>query len=81
MTVRDVRLQWPKAEEALQQGEEILITRHGRPVARLLPCRAKGEKRRRRFDPRTHLAWLARTWKDGTAAPSTDAWLSRDRAE
>ena len=37
MTVRDVRLHWPKAEKALAEGEEILITRDSRPVARLLP--------------------------------------------
>ena len=81
MTVRDVRLHWPKAEEALQQGEEVLITRHGQPVARLLPCVPPGSRRRRRFDPRAQLAWLARTWKGETAGPSTDSWLSGNRAD
>jgi antitoxin (DNA-binding transcriptional repressor) of toxin-antitoxin stability system len=81
MTVRDVRLHWPKAEEALQQGDEVLITRRGQPVARLLPCVPAGSRRRRRFDSRSQAAWLARTWKGETVAPSTDSWLARDRAD
>jgi antitoxin (DNA-binding transcriptional repressor) of toxin-antitoxin stability system len=81
MTVRDVRLHWPEAEAALHQGEEVLITRHGRPVARLLPCVPPEPRRRRRFDPTAHLAWLARTWKGKPADPTTDEWLARDRAD
>jgi antitoxin (DNA-binding transcriptional repressor) of toxin-antitoxin stability system len=37
MTVRDMRLHWPKVEKALAEGEEILITRDSKPVARLVP--------------------------------------------
>jgi Phd_YefM. len=37
MTVRDVRPHRPNAEKALAEGEEILITRDSKPVARLLP--------------------------------------------
>ena len=81
MTIRDVRLHWPKAEEALQQGEEVLVTRHGKPVARLLPCLPADAKRRRRFDPRAQAGWLARTWKGEIPRPTTDSWLSRDRAD
>jgi antitoxin (DNA-binding transcriptional repressor) of toxin-antitoxin stability system len=35
MTVRDVRLHWPKAEKALSQGDEIVVTRGSKPIARI----------------------------------------------
>ena len=46
--MRDMRLHWPKAEKALAEGEEILITRDSEPVARLLPLvPGAGQKRQR----------------------------------
>lgn len=37
ITVRDVRQRWPEAERSLAEEGEIVITRDGKPVARLLP--------------------------------------------
>jgi antitoxin (DNA-binding transcriptional repressor) of toxin-antitoxin stability system len=34
-TVRDLRYDFPKLEAWLEGGEEILITKHSKPVARL----------------------------------------------
>ena len=51
MTVRDVRLHWPQAEKALAQGEEIVVTRDAKPVARLLPFIPATSRTRPRFDP------------------------------
>ncbi len=39
-TVRDLRYDFPKIESWLAGGEEILITKHSRPIARL--CAANG---------------------------------------
>ncbi|MGC9984499.1 MAG: hypothetical protein ABSF35_12810 [Polyangia bacterium] len=81
MTVRDVRLHWPQAEKALAQGEEIVVTRDAKPVARLLPFIPATSRVRRRFDPELHLRRLRRFWGSQPAQPSTDEWLSRDRAD
>lgn len=40
-TVRDLRYDFPKIEAWLAGGEEILITKHARPIARL--CAANGD--------------------------------------
>ncbi|MBI1846500.1 MAG: type II toxin-antitoxin system Phd/YefM family antitoxin [Candidatus Rokubacteria bacterium] len=36
LTVRDLRQQWSRAEAMLETEGEILITRDGKPVARLV---------------------------------------------
>ncbi len=36
-TVRDLRYTFPKIEAWLEAGEEVLITKHAKPIARLLP--------------------------------------------
>jgi antitoxin (DNA-binding transcriptional repressor) of toxin-antitoxin stability system len=79
MTIRDVRLHWPRAEKALAEVGEILVTRDGRPVARLLPYREKAAKRRRSFEPGRQLGWLSRFWKGAKAGPKTDELLATDR--
>ena len=81
MTVRDVRLHWPKAEKALADGEEILITRDSKPVARLLPLVPGAGQKRQRFDPVAHARQMQRFWKNRPAQPSSDALLAKDRNE
>ena len=81
MTVRDVRLHWPRAEKALAQGEEIVVTRDARPVARLLPFVPATPRARPRFDPELHLRRLRRFWRNQPPQPSTDEWLARDRSD
>ena len=81
MTVRDVRLHWPQAEKALAQGEEIVVTRDAKPVARLLPFIPATSRTRPRFDPELHLRRLLRFWKNQPAQPSTDECLARDRSD
>lgn len=43
-TVRDLRYDFPKIEAWLEGGEEVLITKHSKPVARLSPPTAGGGK-------------------------------------
>ena len=81
MTVRDVRLHWPKAEKALAEGEEIVVTRDSKPVARILPFVGRPEAKRKRFDPEAHMRKLRAFWKGKSIGPSTDEWLARDRAD
>jgi antitoxin (DNA-binding transcriptional repressor) of toxin-antitoxin stability system len=81
MTIREVRLQWPHAEKALADGEEIIVTRDGQPVARLLPYVPPNKAARKAFDPEAHLRRMRRFWKDLPDQPSTDEMLARDRGE
>jgi antitoxin (DNA-binding transcriptional repressor) of toxin-antitoxin stability system len=80
MTVREVRLKWPEAERRLAHGGEIVVTRDGKPVARILPYEARVRSQTARFDSVQHLRWLDRFWK-GVPRPSTDDLIDRDRAE
>lgn len=75
ITIRDLRQRWPHAEALLQEENELLVTRDGTPVAKLV--RIKPEtKRRQRFDPAEHRAWQARVFgKRGVA------WVDRALAD
>lgn len=44
-TVRDLRYDFPKIEAWLAGGEEILITKHSKPVARISAATAAVEKK------------------------------------
>jgi antitoxin (DNA-binding transcriptional repressor) of toxin-antitoxin stability system len=58
ITVRDLRQRWPRAEAMLEHEKEILVTRDGKPVAKLVRVREVAAARRR-FDPRGHARWQA----------------------
>jgi len=64
MTVRDIRQRWPEAERSLATEGEIVITRDGKPVARLLPMEEVAGPERKRFDPEEHRRWMKEMWGD-----------------
>jgi len=61
LTVRDLRYDFAKVEEWLADGEEIEITKHGKPVAHLTPPR---REKAPVFDAESHRRWLDETWGD-----------------
>ncbi len=61
LTVRDLRYDFGKVEAWLADGEDIEITKHGKPVARLSP---PGTGNVRKFDAEDHWRWLRETWGD-----------------
>ena len=77
ITVRDVRQRWPEAERSLAAEGEIVITRDGKPVARLLPVEADN---RPRFDPEENRRWREKMWGDDSGI-DTLALLQADREE
>ena len=79
MTVRDVRQHWPEAEKALETEAVIIITRDGKPVARLLPIEPEPDTRPR-FDPEEHRRWLTETWGEHSGIDTLKA-LQADRNE
>lgn len=61
LTVRDLRYDFAKVEAWLADGQEIEITKHGKPVAVLSPPRSgRGPV----FDPEEHMRRLKETWGD-----------------
>ncbi len=61
LTVRDLRYDFAKVEAWLADGQEIEITKHGKPVARLSPpASAKAPK----FDIEAHQRRMKETWGD-----------------
>ena len=61
LTVRDLRYDFRKVEAWLAAGQDIEITKHGKPVARLsLPVKSSTG----RFDAAAHRRWLKETWRD-----------------
>jgi antitoxin (DNA-binding transcriptional repressor) of toxin-antitoxin stability system len=59
-TVRDLRYDFPKLEAWLESGEEILITKHAKPVARI--TRATGSRRKKAIQLPDYKARLDRIW-------------------
>lgn len=79
MTIRDVRQKWPEAERALELEQEIIITRDGKPVARLLPVTER-QVDGRRFDPEENRKRRERNWEGGEPFNSS-ALLMESRDE
>ncbi|PAW72953.1 MAG: hypothetical protein B9S38_04735 [Verrucomicrobiia bacterium Tous-C4TDCM] len=61
LTVRDLRYDFGKVEAWLADGQEIEITKHGKPVARLCP---PGPVTVRQFDADAHRRRMQETWGD-----------------
>jgi prevent-host-death family protein len=56
--IYDARAKLSELIERVQSGEEVVLTRHGEPVARLVP--EKGRRRRSRATAVTRIRALAR---------------------
>jgi len=80
VTVRDLRQRWPQAEALLRVERELVITRDGQPVAKLV-CVATAPPERKRFDPAEHAAWQARVFGKGKVVRRVEQALGRARAD
>lgn len=60
-TIRDLRYDFARLEAWLEGGEEILITRHSKPVAKLMPPN-RGSKKKKRPALPDYEARLRRIW-------------------
>ena len=64
-TVRDLRYDFPKIEGWIAGGDEILITKHAKPVARILPPARPTAKRGLRhpdYEARLQRIWGGRVF-------------------
>jgi antitoxin (DNA-binding transcriptional repressor) of toxin-antitoxin stability system len=80
ITVRDLRQRWPQAEALLQTEHEVVITRDGQAVAKLVRI-IPTKTRRPRFDPAEHATWQARVFGKGKLIPWVDQALAHARAD
>ena len=69
VSVHEAKTQLSKLLDLVEEGEEVLIVRHGRPVAQLVPARATGR-------PQLGTMRGELTWKEGWERP-----LSPEEAE
>ena len=77
VTVRDVRHNWPEVEASLGNVKEIVITKHSKPIAKIVQYVEK-EKKRERFDFEEHRKWLEEINGD-EELESFDVQLQKDR--
>lgn len=75
--MRELRQRWPRAEALLRAEHEIIITRDGKPVAKLVRVR-EPRRTRKRFDPRRHAAWQHAASR-GRIVRWVDEFLVQDR--
>ncbi|MGO9837375.1 MAG: type II toxin-antitoxin system Phd/YefM family antitoxin [Polyangiaceae bacterium] len=77
-TVRDLRTQFPRIKRLLEQDEEVVITDHGQPVARLMPFDQPAPRRARQVD---YHARLLRRMPKPISRASRRALDEADRGE
>ncbi len=80
MTVRDLRQRWPQAEALLKTEHELVITRDGQAVAKLVRI-VPTKTRRTRFAPAEHAAWQARVFGKGKLIRWVDQALAQARTD
>jgi prevent-host-death family protein len=42
LSIREIRIALPHLDELIAEAGEVIVTRRGRPLARILPLRSKG---------------------------------------
>ena len=77
ITIRDLRQRWPEAERSLKVENEIVITRDGRPVAKLVRV-AQPNLKHKRWNPDQHKKWLHKAWRKKQVS-LVDKYLLADR--
>jgi len=79
ITIRDLRRKWLEVEYSLRREGEILVTRRGILIARLINIPPEQPKRRRRWNMEAHRRWQERV--SGGKITSSDESLARSRAD
>lgn len=79
ITIRDLRQRWPETEKSLQVENEIVITRDGEPVAKLVRL-VPPETKRKRWNPEAHAARIKKIFGN-KVFPSIDKELAEARAD
>jgi prevent-host-death family protein len=79
ISVTDAKGQLTELVRLAEAGEEVVLTRHGRPTVRLAPIRARPDaKARRRILERARASGSAKAAAGATAARSQDFLYGED---
>jgi antitoxin (DNA-binding transcriptional repressor) of toxin-antitoxin stability system len=79
ISIRDLRQRWPETEKSLQIEHEIVITRDGEPVAKLVRV-VREKSKRKRWNPEEHAARIKKILGN-KVFPSIDKELAEARAD
>ena len=74
-----MRRNWPQTAAKLQQEGELIVVQDGLPVAKLVTVEPQDIARRKRLDPKAHLALLRELGEEGAGALAAEE-LQRERA-
>ena len=77
-TIRDLRYDFPRVEAWIRNGNEIEITKHGRPIARITPLTRPAAKKLVKPDI---MARLKATWGDRVFSAKEVAQMRADELE
>ena len=78
ITIRDLRQRWPETARTLQIENEIVITRAGKPVAKLVRL-SEAARKRPRWSAEEHAGWQKKVC--GGKMSRSDAGLAQSRSE
>ena len=79
ITIRDLRQRWPEMEKTLQVENELIITRDGEPVAKLVRV-VREQAKRKRWNPEEHKKWIKKVWGNKQVR-LVDKYLQADRED
>ena len=79
VSVHEAKTHLSRLLDRVQAGEEIVITRHGRPVARLVPVESPEEKRERMRQAWARLRETARKVGLDATPEELREWISEGR--
>lgn len=77
VSIRDLRQKWPEAEAALATERVLIVTRDGKPVAKLVRFEQRRPKRKR-FNAREHKQKMKKIWGE-TQVSLVQDFLIKDR--
>jgi antitoxin (DNA-binding transcriptional repressor) of toxin-antitoxin stability system len=77
ISIRDLRQKWPEAEAALATERILIVTRDGKPVAKLIRFESNTPKRKR-FNPHEHKLKMKKIWGE-TQVSLVDDFLIKER--
>jgi prevent-host-death family protein len=78
-SVRDLRNNFAKISRWLEDGEEVEITKRGKPMAKIVP-KKKGRIKRKSFNAEERMKWLKEVYGD-KVLPGNSVLLMREGLE
>lgn len=72
-SAKDLRFRSKEILDSIERGEEVIITYHGKPKAKIVPYKGKGKERKK-----TDIFGI---WKDNSKTKDVNAFIDDIRGE